>query len=60
MGTVAAAIGVRLEKPGAYVINPIASLPAVDDARRGIRLVGRTGLLAYGTAAGVGVMAWLS
>lgn len=58
MATVAGAIRVRLEKPGAYVLNPTASLPTVDDARQGVQLVSRAGLLAYGLALFIGVITW--
>ncbi|MFB6298454.1 MAG: CobD/CbiB family cobalamin biosynthesis protein [Salinirussus sp.] len=56
MGTLAAVLGVRLEKPGAYVLNPGAPLPTVGDARRAVRRVGVAGLAAYLLA---GVIAWL-
>lgn len=55
MGVVAAAIDVRLEKPGHYVLNDGASLPdasAVARARRGAAVAG---LLSYLLA---GVLAW--
>ncbi|MFB6308438.1 MAG: CobD/CbiB family cobalamin biosynthesis protein [Haloarculaceae archaeon] len=55
MGTVAAAVDVRLEKPGVYVLNPDADLPSVADARRAVRRVGLAGLLAYALA---GVVTW--
>ncbi|WP_331236246.1 CobD/CbiB family cobalamin biosynthesis protein [Natronorarus salvus] len=55
MGTLAGALYVRLEKPGAYVLNPVADLPTVADARKGVRLVTIAGLLAYLLA---GVLAW--
>ncbi|WP_424004808.1 CobD/CbiB family cobalamin biosynthesis protein [Haloarcula salina] len=57
MGTTAAALGVRLEKPGAYVLNPAADLPSGAAARRGVARVGVAGLLAY-LLAGAGVLAW--
>lgn len=47
MGVLAAAVDVRLEKPGVYVLNPDADLPTVDAARRGVRTVAVAGLLAY-------------
>jgi adenosylcobinamide-phosphate synthase len=59
MGTLASALGVRLEKPGAYELNPAASLPDRRQAERGVRTVHRTGLLSYVVAAGLGVVAWL-
>ncbi|MBX0297174.1 CobD/CbiB family cobalamin biosynthesis protein [Haloarcula nitratireducens] len=55
MGTAAAALDVRLEKPGVYVLNANAALPSVETARRGVRGVGRAGLLTYALA---GVIAW--
>jgi adenosylcobinamide-phosphate synthase len=53
MGVLAAALDVRLEKPGAYVLNSDADLPSVALARRGVRTVGVAGLLAYAVAVGV-------
>ncbi|WP_254273499.1 adenosylcobinamide-phosphate synthase CbiB [Haloarcula marina] len=55
MGVAAAALGVRLEKPSVYVLNPDASLPDVETAQRGVRGVGVAGLLAYALA---GVATW--
>jgi len=55
MATLAVALGVRLEKPGAYSLNPGASLPSVASARRGVRVVGVAGLLAF---LGAGVVSW--
>ena len=52
----AAALCVRLEKPGAYVLNPDAALPTVEEGRRGVRLVGIAGGLVF---VGAGVVAWL-
>jgi adenosylcobinamide-phosphate synthase len=51
MGTLAAALDVRLEKPGVYTLNADASLPSPAAARRGVRTVAIAGLLAYGVAA---------
>ncbi|WP_290818593.1 adenosylcobinamide-phosphate synthase CbiB [Halovivax sp.] len=59
MATLATVLGVPLEKPGAYVLNPVGSLPTVADAERGVALVGRAGLLGYPLAAAPGVIAWL-
>ncbi|MFB6086184.1 MAG: adenosylcobinamide-phosphate synthase CbiB [Halodesulfurarchaeum sp.] len=56
MATMAAAIDVRLHKPGLYDLNPTARLPTLSDARRGVTVGQRAGLLAFGLAAGV---AWL-
>ncbi|WP_135301928.1 CobD/CbiB family cobalamin biosynthesis protein [Haloarcula amylovorans] len=55
MGAVAAALDARLEKPGVYVLNASAPLPDGATARRGVRGVGRAGLLTYALA---GVLAW--
>jgi adenosylcobinamide-phosphate synthase len=57
MGTLAAALDVRLEKPGVYVLNPDADLPTVADARRGVRTVAVAGLLAY-LGSGLLSVAW--
>jgi adenosylcobinamide-phosphate synthase len=59
MGTLAATLGVRLEKPDTYTLNPTASLPTPGDASRAVRLVTAAGLLTYLVAAlAVGVTAW--
>jgi adenosylcobinamide-phosphate synthase len=55
MGVLAAALEVRLEKPGVYVLNPDADLPTVADAERGLRLVAAAGLASYVLA---GVLTW--
>ncbi|KYH27453.1 cobalamin biosynthesis protein CbiB [Halalkalicoccus paucihalophilus] len=47
MATLAAVLGVRLEKPGVYVLNPARELPTVSEARRGVRVVALAGALAY-------------
>jgi adenosylcobinamide-phosphate synthase len=54
MATLAAALDVRLEKPGAYSIGS-GRLPTVEDAKRGIRIVGVAGVLSF---VGAGVVAW--
>jgi adenosylcobinamide-phosphate synthase len=54
MATLAAVLGVRLEKPGAYVLD-FGAAPASEDARRAERLVTRAGLLSFVLA---GVIAW--
>ncbi|MFB6083248.1 MAG: CobD/CbiB family cobalamin biosynthesis protein [Halorientalis sp.] len=56
MGTLAAGLDVRLEKPGAYVLNPGATLPTVADARAAVRTVAVAGVLAYALAAAVVVL----
>lgn len=55
MGTVAAALDVRLEKPGQYVLNPGAPWPSATDVNRAIVRVGGAGVLAYGLT---GVIVW--
>lgn len=55
MGTLAAALDVRLEKREGYVLNPGAPWPTEDDVTRALARVGVAGLLAYGLA---GVIAW--
>ncbi|MFY4812995.1 CobD/CbiB family cobalamin biosynthesis protein [Haloarcula sp. AONF1] len=57
MGTAAAALDVRLEKPGVYVLNPAGGLPDVATAKRSVTRVGVAGVLAY-LLAGLGVLAW--
>jgi len=54
MGTLAAALGVRLVKPGVYTLGD-GSLPTVADAERARRRVAAAGGLAYLLA---GVVAW--
>ena len=56
MGTVAAALGAGLVKPGVYEINAGAPLPTVDDAERAVGRVRLAGGLAY---LGVGVLTWV-
>jgi adenosylcobinamide-phosphate synthase len=56
MGTVAAALDARLEKPGIYVLPGGEALPDGATARRGVRLVARAGWLAWLGAAG---LAWI-
>ncbi len=52
MGVLAAALDVRLEKPGVYTLNPDAALPSLQTARAGVRTVGVAGVVAYALAAG--------
>lgn len=59
MGTLACALGVRLEKPGVYTLDCGPDLPDVASANRGVRIVARAGVLAYGLAAFSGVVLWL-
>jgi adenosylcobinamide-phosphate synthase len=55
MGTLAAALDVRLEKPGVYTLNPEGRLPDARAARAALVRVGAAGLLAYALAA---VVVW--
>jgi len=64
MATGAAALGVRLEKPGNYALNPAVDPPTPADAERAARLVAVGGGVAVAVAAGwllalSGVTAWL-
>jgi adenosylcobinamide-phosphate synthase len=56
MATLAAALGVRLAKPGHYGLGGPA-LPTPVEADRGVRIVDRAAVLAAVLAAGVGVIA---
>jgi adenosylcobinamide-phosphate synthase len=55
MGVAAAALGVRLEKPGAYALPGGSALPTREDVSRARRLCATAGLLAYLLA---GVVTW--
>lgn len=55
MATVASVVGVRLEKPGAYVLGEIGRLPTSQQSRRGVAVVERAGLLAWTLA---GLVVW--
>ena len=56
MATLAAALGVRLQKPGHYTLNSVAALPTTAEGDHGVALVGRAGwLAALVTAVIVGV-----
>jgi adenosylcobinamide-phosphate synthase len=46
MATLAAALDVRLEKPGVYALGASEELPTIDEANRGIDLVDRAAVLA--------------
>ena len=59
MGTLAAALDVRLEKPDAYVLNDVADLPTVGDGERALAAVKWTGFVVYAAVAGLGVLLWL-
>lgn len=50
MATLAAALDCRLEKQGAYLLNPDAPLPTVEQARRAVWIVAAAGLLAVTVA----------
>ncbi|MDZ5811153.1 CobD/CbiB family cobalamin biosynthesis protein [Halorubrum sp. AD140] len=52
MATAAAALDVRLAKPGRYALNPDAEAPSVADAERAVRLVGVAGGVAVAGTAG--------
>ena len=60
MATAAAALGVRLSKPGAYTLNPGAALPSLAESRAGVRAVALAGALAFLFAgiAVAGVTTW--
>jgi len=59
MGTLAAALNVRLEKPGAYVLNGVADYPTVADGDRAIGAVRSAAAIASIAVAVVGVVRWL-
>ena len=60
MATAAAALDVRLEKPGRYALNPAAASPTVVDAERAVWLVGVAGGVAVaGTAGWLLAAGWL-
>ncbi|WP_435074847.1 CobD/CbiB family cobalamin biosynthesis protein [Halorubrum sp. HHNYT27] len=52
MATAAAALDVRLAKPGHYALNPTAASPTVADAERAVRLVGVAGAVAVAAVVG--------
>jgi adenosylcobinamide-phosphate synthase len=69
MATLAVAIDARFQKPGVYDLRSDAALPSVADARRGGRIVGVAGAIAYAAAGAIasvpeflgsieGVVAW--
>jgi adenosylcobinamide-phosphate synthase len=59
MGTLAAALDVRLEKPGVYVLNDVAAEPTERDGYAAIAATKRAGVLAYALVALAGVLRWL-
>jgi adenosylcobinamide-phosphate synthase len=50
MGTLAVVLGVRLTKPGAYVLDGGPALPTRAEADRGVAVVSRAGWLAFALA----------
>jgi adenosylcobinamide-phosphate synthase len=65
MATLAAALDVRLAKPGAYDLRLGADFPTAEQSQRGVRVVRTAGVLAYVLAAAAvslgpttGVVAW--
>jgi len=60
MATAAAALAVRLEKPGHYALNPDAAAPSVADARDAVRIVGVAGGVAVAVAGGAVLVVSLS
>ena len=59
MGTLAAALNVRLEKPGVYVLNEVSNYPTIGDGRNALAATRRAGITAYALVATVGVIRWL-
>jgi len=59
MGTLAAALNVRLEKSGAYTLNGVADYPTVSAGHDAVDAIRRGAVLAYAAAAAVGVIWWL-
>lgn len=59
MGTLAAALNVRLEKPGVYVLNGVATEPTMRDGLRAIDATRRAGTAAYALVGIAGVLRWL-
>jgi adenosylcobinamide-phosphate synthase len=55
MATLAAVLGVRLEKPGVYILHPTEQLPTATEAHRGVAVVDWASLLSFLIA---GVIAW--
>ncbi|MFO7927698.1 MAG: adenosylcobinamide-phosphate synthase CbiB [Halobacteriota archaeon] len=59
MGTLAAALNVRLEKPGVYVLNHVSDYPTVADGYDALAAIRRASTAAYGCAVAAGVIRWL-
>jgi adenosylcobinamide-phosphate synthase len=60
MATLAAVLGIRLEKPDHYTLVCGPALPRVADAARGVEIVRRAGWLTIGVASiSAGVVGWL-
>ncbi|WP_254810279.1 adenosylcobinamide-phosphate synthase CbiB [Natronosalvus amylolyticus] len=57
MATLASGLDVRLEKPGAYVLNPDGPQPTVEDGNRAVSIVGGAAVIAVGLAAVAAVYA---
>ena len=55
MATLAAVLGVRLEKSDVYTLHPTAQLPTTTEAHRGVAVVDRASLLSFLIA---GVIVW--
>jgi adenosylcobinamide-phosphate synthase len=56
MGTLAAVTDSRLEKPGVYTLNPDRSLPSIETANSGLRVVNVASVLAFALAVVVTVV----
>ncbi len=59
MGTMAVVLDTQLRKPNQYTLNKAGALPTVPEARRGIRLIGYAGGLAYLGAILAGLILWV-
>jgi adenosylcobinamide-phosphate synthase len=59
MGALAAALNVRLEKPGSYALNEVADHPSVDGGREALVATRRAGIVMYTLVALLGVIRWL-
>jgi adenosylcobinamide-phosphate synthase len=53
MGTLAAVTNSRLEKPGVYTLNPDRTLPSIETANSGIRLVSLASVVAFALATAI-------
>lgn len=59
MGTIAAALNVRLEKPETYILNEVANYPTIRDGHDAMKATRRAGIAAYVLVCIVGVIRWL-